>query len=92
MNRVIKPFRFVKDEEIEKAMQRLLSQLENNSYAIISNPPAIRAFSKTIPRYYREKKIILFSTVNGKNIVTLDPAYQFCQKEERKYRITLKTA
>jgi len=91
MNRIIMPYRFVKNKDIEDAIRRMLSQLEHNNYAVISNPDAIRSFSRTIPSYYREKGIILFSSTKGKNIVILDPSYEFYQKGLKKYQIRPKT-
>jgi len=90
MRRIIQPFRFVTNDDIKQSIQTLLSQLEKYNYAIISNPNAVRQFSRTIPPYYRENNIITFFSKNGYNYVVVSHNHKITSKNQNKYEIRTK--
>lgn len=90
MRRIINPFKFVTNKDIERSINTLLSQLEKYNYAIISNPNAQRQFSKTIPKYYRDNNIITFVSKNGFNYIIMSHDHKIESKSDKKYKITSK--
>ena len=90
MNYLIKPFSFVKNEDIKNAIARLVSCLEKYNYAVVSNGYAIRLFARSIPSFYKEKKIIFFTRKNNYGIIALNHAYKFAKENDKTFRITLK--
>jgi len=90
MRRIINPFKFVDNNDIENAIKTLLSQLEKYNYAIISNPDASRQFSRSIPKYYRDNNIITFISKNGYNYIILSHHHKIEPKSTTKYKISSK--
>ena len=90
MNYTIKPFTFTTNKQIQQSIRALTKQLLHQNYAVINNPRAIQLFSRTIPQYYKKQNIVIFTSKNGQNIITINPKYKFTKNNNKTFKIRLK--
>lgn len=91
MMKSIHVIRFGISNDIKESIQQIINSLEKNNYAITSNFPAVRFFSRFIPDYYKDEDIICFGRKSNKknrgSIIVLNQDYQLTRVDD--FHITI---
>jgi hypothetical protein len=95
MNKIIKVIRLGTSDEIKKAIEYMVDQLEKYNFTYCNNPVAFRIFSKHTPECYKKNDVLVFSRVvsrdnNVKNVITLKPVYKIEKYGKYDFRVLLK--
>jgi len=95
MNKIIKVIKFGASDDVKKAIEFMINQLEKHNFAYCNNITAFRLFSRYTPECYKKNDTLVFSRVVSakntiKNVVSLNPEYKIEKQDLYSFKIKMK--
>jgi hypothetical protein len=95
MNKIIKVIKFGASDDVRKAIEHMITQLEKYNFTYCNNSGAFRLFSKNTPECYKRSDTLTFARVVSKdntvkNIITLKPDYKIERYGDYSFKIRIR--
>lgn len=88
--RAIKIIRFGVSEDIKQAIRNIIDDLERYNYSFVTDPRAIRMFSRFVPDEYKGNIIVIGKSIHKKrrgNTINIEHGYKIKKNENYDFEI-----